>query len=153
MPKLFAERSIEIHAAARRVWDVLTSQASTAGWAFEFAVGEPGLYLESDWQLGSPVRWKNRKGQVVVEGVVTAVQPHTLLRFTALDFPPDRRPTAPEEGITYKLTEREGNTVLWVSQGDFSAMADGPAYRNLSEGIWNRALARIKRLSEGGVRS
>ena len=55
------------------------------------------------------------------------------------------------DGITYKLTERGGKTILWVSQGDFSTMPDGLRYTELSEAIWERALARIKRLAERGI--
>lgn len=149
MPKLFAEKSIEIQASARRVWDVLTSRDSTAEWASEFTAGGPGLHIESDWSLDSPVLWKDRKEHVVVEGVVTAAQPNALLRFTVFDVGAERPPVSPEDGITYKLTERDGKTVLWVSQGDFSSMVDGARYRELSEEIWDRALVRIRRLAEG----
>jgi len=150
MTKLFAEKSIEIHAPARRVWDVLTSADLTAEWAFEFVAGEPGLRIESEWMVGSPVRWKDRKGHVVVEGVVTTAEPHALLRFTAFDVPAQGPPASAEEGITCKLTEREGKTVLWISQGDFSNIPQGTRYRDLSEDIWERVLARIKRLAESG---
>jgi uncharacterized protein YndB with AHSA1/START domain len=149
MPKLFAEKSIEIHASAPRVWDVLTSPVSTAEWASEFTAGGPALHIESDWLVGSPVLWKDRKKRVVVDGAVTAVQPPVLLRYTVFDVRGQRPAVSPEDGITYKLTEREGTTVLWVSQGDFSTMADGEKYRDLSEDMWDRVLARIKRLSEG----
>ena len=149
MPKLFAEKSIEIHASARRVWDALTSRQSTGEWASEFTAGGPALQIESDWLVGSPVLWKDQKGNIVVEGDVTAVEPYALLRFTVFDVLDDRARASPEDGITYKLTEREGKTVLWVSQGDFSTMVDGAKYRDLSEDIWDRALVRIKRLAEG----
>jgi uncharacterized protein YndB with AHSA1/START domain len=149
MPKLFAEKSIEIQASAQRVWDVLTARDATAEWASEFTAGGPGLHIDSDWSVGSPVHWKDPKEHVVVEGVVTAAQPPVILRFTVFDTRGERPPVSPEDGITYKLTEREGKTVLWVSQGDFSRMVDGANYRDLSEKIWDRALVRIKRLSEG----
>ena len=149
MPKLFVEKSVEINASARRVWDVLTSRATTAEWASEFTAGGPALHIESDWLIGSPVLWKDQKEHVIVEGVVTAAQPYALLRFTVFDVRGERSPVSPEDGITYKLTEREGKTVLWISQGDFSTMIDGGKYRDLSEDIWDRALTRIKRLSEG----
>jgi uncharacterized protein YndB with AHSA1/START domain len=150
MAKLFAEKSIEIQASARRVWDVLTTRDSTAEWASEFTAGGPSLHIESDWSVGSRVLWKDRKEHVFVEGIVTAAQPHALLRFTVFDGRGERPPASPEDGITYKLTEREGTTVLWVSEGDFGSMVDGANYRDLSEDIWDRALVRIKRLAEGG---
>jgi uncharacterized protein YndB with AHSA1/START domain len=147
--KLFVDRSIEIHASAQRVWDILTSPAQNADWASEFSGGGPALHIESDWALGSPVLWKDRKGRVVVEGSVTDCVPHALLRYTVFDVEGARPAVGPDDGITYKLTEREGMTVLWVSQGDFSTMPEGAKYRDLSEAIWDRALMRIKHLAEG----
>ncbi|HEY5983997.1 MAG TPA: SRPBCC domain-containing protein [Anaerolineales bacterium] len=147
--KLFVDRSIEIHASAQRVWDILTLPAQNADWASEFSGGGPALHIESDWSLGSPVLWKDRKGRVVVEGNVTDCVPHALLRHTVFDVESARPAVGPDDGITYKLTEREGTTVLWVSQGDFSTMPDGAKYRDLSEAIWDRALTRIKHRAEG----
>jgi uncharacterized protein YndB with AHSA1/START domain len=148
MSKMFVDRSIEINSSTRRVWDVLTSPESTEEWASEFSAGGPRLHLESDWAIGSTVLWKDKKGHVVVEGNVTLAEPPTLLRFTAFDARGRRPPVSPDDSITYKLTERDGRTVLWVSQGDFSSMPDGEAYRALSEEIWERALARVKWVAE-----
>lgn len=149
MSKLFVDKSIEINASAHLVWDVLTVREDTEEWASEFAAGGPRLHIESDWAVGSPVLWKDGKGHVVVEGSVTAVDHHRLLRFTVFDVRADRPAVAPDDGITCKLTERGGKTVLWVSQGDFSTMADGARYRDLSAEIWDRALAKVKWLAEG----
>ena len=148
MSRLYVDRSIEINASAQRVWDVLTVREHTVEWASEFSPGGPRLYIESDWSMGSPVLWKDKQGRMIVEGDVTAVEMHGLLRFTVFDARGPRPVVAPEDGITYKLTERDGRTVLWVSHGDFSTMADGATYRQLSEEIWERALARVKWLAE-----
>ena len=53
------------------------------------------------------------------------------------------------KGTHAKLTERDGMTTLWVSQGDFSNLRDGTRQRDLADATWARALARIKRLAEG----
>jgi uncharacterized protein YndB with AHSA1/START domain len=148
MAKLFVDKSIEVNASLQRVWDVLTQREHTAEWASEFSAGGPGLYIESGWDLGSPVLWKDKKGRVVVEGVVTALERHSLLRFTVFDVREKPPQAALEDGITFKLTERDGRTTLWVSQGDFAHMSDGEQYRDLSAEIWDRALARVKRLAE-----
>jgi hypothetical protein len=71
-----------------------------------------------------------------------------MLRFTAFDVRGPGPPASAEDGITYKLTERDGKTRLWVSQGDFSTSADGAKYRHLSAEIWDRVLAKVKRLAE-----
>src|SRR5512143_2928773 len=149
MSKLFVDKSTDIHASAQRVWDVLTRREYTLDWATEFSGGSPKLYIDSDWSLGSAVQWKDPKGHVMVEGNVTAVEPHGLLRFTVFDVESERPVVTPEDGITFKLTDRDGKTTLWVSQGDFSSMQDGQKYRDLSEAIWDRVLVKIRALAEG----
>ena len=148
MQKLFVDMSIEIDASAARVWDVLTTRQHTAEWASEFAAGGPQIHIESDWESGDPVLWKDANERVIVEGNVTAVEVNGMLRFTVFDTGGKRPAVAADDGITFKLTERDGRTRLWVSQGDFSAMPDGEMYRDLSAQVWERALARIKRSAE-----
>lgn len=148
MTKLFVDKSVEIHASVQRVWDILTSPVLTVEWASEFTRGGPKLHLESDWTVGSRVTWKDKRGRVMVDGNVTAAVPQSLLRYTVFDVEGPKPAIDPEDGIEFKLTERDGNTVLWVAQGDFSKMPDGAKYRDLSADIWERALARIKRMAE-----
>jgi uncharacterized protein YndB with AHSA1/START domain len=149
MSRLYVDKTVEVDASAARVWEVLTCRTHTQDWASEFSLGGPQLHIESDWTLGSPVIWKEKRGGTVVEGTVTASVPHSLLRFTVFDPQGPRPLVGPDDGITFKLTERAGKTVLWVSHGDFSRMADGARYRDLTDEIWDRALARIRRLAEG----
>jgi uncharacterized protein YndB with AHSA1/START domain len=96
------------------------------------------------------VLWKDENGRVVLEGSVTALDPQRLLRFTVFDTRGEEPSAMPEDGITYKLTERNGKTRLWISQGDFSSMKDGEKYRDLSAQVWDRALIMVKRLAEKG---
>lgn len=147
MSKLFVEKTIEIAAPASSVWDVLTKREWTREWAPAF-VGGADFHIESNWELASPVLWKDQDGTTIVEGTVTALEPQTLLRFTVFDVRGDRPPVTPEDGITYELTEHHGITTLRLRQGDFSAMADGEKYRRLSADIWDRVLPKIKELAE-----
>ena len=149
MTKLFVDKSIEIRALAARVWDVLTQSEFTDQWAGEFAGGGSAIHIVSDWVLGRPVIWKDAHGHIIVEGTVTAVERHRLLRFTVFDVNSKPAQTGPEDGITYKLTERDGRTTLWLSQGDFSGMKEGEKYRDLSEAVWDRVLPRVKKIAEG----
>jgi uncharacterized protein YndB with AHSA1/START domain len=148
LPKLFVDMSIEIHAPAYRVWDALTRPHLTDHWASEFSGGGPRFHIESDWGLGSPVIWKDPNGQVILEGNVTALDQHKLLRFTVFDVRVEGSAATPEDGITYKLTERNGRTRLWVSQGDFSALSEGEKYRDLTARVWDRVLLKVKHLAE-----
>jgi uncharacterized protein YndB with AHSA1/START domain len=148
LPKLFVDKSIDINATASRVWDVLTLEHYTAQWASEFAAGGPPLRLSSDWNLGSAVIWTDPKGRAVAEGTVTAIEHPRLLRFTVLVAGIDRPALTSEDAISYTLTQRNGMTTLWVSQGDFSSNEDAEKYHHLTAEVWDRALPRIRKLAE-----
>ena len=147
MPKLFVDKTIEINAPASKVWDVLTNREHTSQWAPEFSGGAP-FHIESDWKPGSAVLWKDQNGNVIVEGNVTALEPNKFLRFTVFDVRGEKPPVTDEDGITYELTEQNGKTLLRISQGDFSTMAEGEKYRDLSAEIWDRVLLKVKALAE-----
>ncbi len=147
MEKLFVNKTIEIDAPDSKVWNALTRREYTDQWALEFTGGAE-FHIESDWNLGSPVLWTGQDGSVIVQGNVTALEPQKFLRFTVFDVRGEKPPVTDEDGITYELTEQDGKTLLRISQGDFSTMADGEKYRNLSAEIWDRVLLKVKDLAE-----
>ena len=147
MEKLFVEKSIKINAPASRVWDALTRPEFTDQWALEFSGGAE-FHIESDWKLGSPVLWKGQDGSMIVQGNVTALEPNKFLRFTVFDVRGEKPPVTEEDGITYELTEQNGKTMLRLSQGDFSVMAEGEKYHRLSAEVWDRVLPKVKELAE-----
>ena len=147
MEKLFVEKSIKINAPASRVWDALTRPEFTDQWALEFSGGAE-FHIESDWKLGSPVLWKGQDGSMIVQGNVTALEPNKFLRFTVFDVRGEKPPVTEEDGITYELTEQNGETMLRLSQGDFSVMAEGEKYHRLSAEVWDRVLPKVKELAE-----
>ena len=147
MEKLFVEKSIKINAPASRVWDALTRPEFTDQWALEFSGGAE-FHIESDWKLGSPVLWKGQDGSVIVQGNVTALELNKFLRFTVFDVRGEKPPVTEEDGITYELTEQNGKTLLQLSQGDFSVMAEGEKYHRLSAEVWDRVLLKVKELAE-----
>jgi uncharacterized protein YndB with AHSA1/START domain len=149
MEKLFVDKTIFINAPAAKVWDAITKREYTDQWALEFSSGGPVFHIESTWELGSPVLWKGQDGTVIVEGNVTALEPNKLLRFTVFDVRSEERPQVTEEdGITFKLSEENGKTMLHILQGDFSAMTDGKIYRDASAEIWDKVLPKVKQLAE-----
>jgi uncharacterized protein YndB with AHSA1/START domain len=147
MSKLFVDKTIVVDAPIVHVWDVLTRRETTGMWASEFTGGAP-FYIESEWKMGSPVLWKDQNGAVIVEGTVTALEPYTLLRFTVFDVHSEKPTVTDEDGITYRLSERDGKTTLQVRQGDFSGMAEGEKFHRMSEEIWERVLPKVKELAE-----
>ena len=144
---MFVEKTIAITASASNVWEVLTKRELTREWASAFS-GGADFSIESDWEFGSPVLWKDQDGTTLVEGAVTALEPMTLLRFTVFDVRSEKPVVTEEDGSTYELTEQNGTTTLRLRQGDFSGMADAETYHRLSAAIWDRVLPKIKELAE-----
>lgn len=152
MEKLFVDKTIEINAPVSKVWDAITHRENTDKWALEFSSGGPEFHIESTWELGSPVFWKGQDGTVIVEGNVTALEPNKLLRFTVFDVRMEERPQVTEEdGITFQLSEENGEILLDILQGDFSVMTNGKFYRDASAEIWDKVLPKIKELAEQGI--
>jgi uncharacterized protein YndB with AHSA1/START domain len=147
MSKLFVDKSIEINAPVSKVWEILTEREYTAEWAPEFSGGSP-FHIESNWKPGSPVHWKDSEGKTIVEGNVTALVPKRLLRFTVFDVRSERPSVTEEDGITYELSEEDGKTTLHVLQGNFSAISEGEKYRDMSAGVWDHVLPKVKKLAE-----
>jgi len=147
MEKLFVNKTIEINALTSKVWDALTRREYTDQWALEFTDGAE-FHIESDWKLGSSVLWTGQDGSVIVQGNVTALEPQKFLRFIVFDVRGEKPPVTDEDGITYELTEQNGKTLLKISQGDFSTIAEGEKYRDLSAEIWDRVLPKVKELAE-----
>src|SRR5690348_12476629 len=97
MAKLFVDKTIEIGAPASRVWEVLTRREATREWAPAFA-GGADFSNASEWDLGSPLPWKDQDCTMVDEGAVTALEPMRLLRFTVFDVRSARPPVTEEDG-------------------------------------------------------
>lgn len=150
MGKLFVDLVIEIQAPAQAVWEALTLSKNTDQWAPLFSSGGAKFQLESHWELGNSVLWKSEDGSVVVEGTVTINDPFHVLRFTVFDTKSTRPEVDEEDGITYKLFEKDGITTLRVLQGDFSTIPDGKGqqYRDMSTKIWQKVLPIVKALAE-----
>lgn len=150
MDKLFVDIVIDIKAPAKAVWEALTLRENTDQWAAAFSSGGPRFHIESHWELGNPVLWKSEDGATVVEGNVTMNEPYSVLRFTVFDTRSARPEVSEEDGITYKLFEKDGITTLRVLQGDFSTIPDGKGqqYRDMSTKIWQQVLPIVKAIAE-----
>lgn len=145
---LIVRSSINIQAPAAKVWDALTNPEQTKKYMF-------GCAALSDWTVGSPMIWKgnfNGVELIAVKGSVTGIRPGQFLAYTTID-PNSSIADIPENyvTVTYTLTEKDGHTLLEVTQGDFATVADGEkryteTYNN-GEG-WNPILVEIKKLVE-----
>ena len=145
---LVVTNTITIEAPARKVWDALTNPEQTKKYMF-------GCEALSDWKPGSPLIWKgtfNGVEMVAVKGDVVSIEPGKSLVYTVIDPNNPKIPDLPENylTITCDLTESNGHTILEVSQGDYSTVAEGQSryQHTVDGGGWDPILTQIKALCE-----
>jgi uncharacterized protein YndB with AHSA1/START domain len=146
--ELFVKNSVVIEAPASRVWDALINPEKTKKYMF-------GCETVSDWNKGSSLLWKGSyegKEMVFVKGEIIDIKPEKFLAYTTID--PNSTIDDVSENyltVTYDLKEENGKTVLSVTQGDYSKVAEGERrYQesyNGGEG-WDPILKEIKKLVE-----
>ncbi len=147
---MFIINTIRINASPEKVWNALINPAETKKYMF-------GCETVSDWQSGSALLWEGEwegKKMVFVKGSITRIEPGSHLAYTVIDPNNPAVADTPENylTVTYDLTEEDGGTLLTVTQGDYSKVADGErryaeSY-NGGEG-WNPILEKIKAQVEG----
>lgn len=144
----FIVNTIEIQATPEAVWDVLVNPEKTKIYMF-------GCATVSDWQEGSTLLWQGSyegKEMVFVKGFIIKIEAPYLLEYSVFD------PNSTMEDVvanylhvTYKLAANGNTTLLTVTQGDYTTVADGERRFNESynngEG-WNPILQAIKQLVE-----
>jgi uncharacterized protein YndB with AHSA1/START domain len=145
---LIIRNEITIAAPVEKVWDALVNPAQTKQYMF-------GCEALSDWKPGSELLWKGEhegKEIVWVKGEILEIEPEKFLRYTTID-PHSHIDDVSENylHVTYELIPQDTKTLLKVTQGDYSTVADGErryqdSYNN-GEG-WNPILVEIKKLVE-----
>jgi len=144
---LIVKSSVFIHASAARVWDTLTNPQQTKKYMF-------GCEAISDWKPGSPLIWKgvfNGVEMVAVKGNIVSIVPNKSLVYTVIDPNNPNIPDIPENylTVTCDLDEEGDQTLLTVSQGDYSTVAEGPArYEDTRKGGWDSIMDQIKAVAE-----
>ena len=114
--------TIEIQATPEAVWDALVNPEKTKIYMF-------GCATVSDWQEGSTLLWQGSyegKEMVFVKGFIIRIEAPYLLEYSVFD------PNSTMEDVvanylhvTYKLAANGNTTLLTVTQGDYTTVADG----------------------------
>jgi uncharacterized protein YndB with AHSA1/START domain len=145
---LIINSTISIHAPAAKVWDALTNPEQTKKYMF-------GCEALSDWKPGSTLIWKgifNGVELVAVKGHIVSIEPNKSLVYTVIDPNNPSIPDIPENYLTVaiRLTEEGDDTRLFVSQGDYSKVAEGASRyeHSVKGGGWDPILGQIKALLE-----
>lgn len=145
---LFIENTVSINAPVTKVWDALINPRQTKKYMF-------GCETVSDWKVGSKLLWKGNyegKDMIFVKGTILKIEPEKFLAYTTIDPNSTIDDTAENYlTVTYELKAESVQTILTVTQGDYSLVAEGDRrYQesyNGGEG-WNPILQEIKKLVE-----
>lgn len=148
MSILKVTNSIEIDAPAEKIWKILTQSEFTKQYMF-------GCAVISDWKKGSTLDWKMKhegKDFIPVTGNIVTYQPVQKFDYTVID-PHADYPVIPENHLLVenRLEEKNGKTVLTVTQSGFEGVADGQKrYKDVSNNGdgWNPILEQIKKIAE-----
>ncbi len=140
----FVKVVISINAPKNKVWNTLVDPEKTAKYMF-------GCRPVTDWLPGSTLDWvgiADGKNVTYVTGKVVRFEPDEALVYTVID-PNATYPLTPENHLTVTcmLDEVNGATVLTVTQGDYTKVADGEKRYGHGNG-WHQLGAAIKAMSE-----
>jgi uncharacterized protein YndB with AHSA1/START domain len=135
-----ATARIEIAATREEVWRVLTDSESAGEYMF-------GSTVETDWQEGSPIRWQGvwQEREYTDTGTILEVEPGRRLvhtHFTPLsgdEDVPENRHT-----LVWTLEDAGPSTMLTLEQDNNRT----PEEAEHSRGMWEQALAGVKRIAE-----
>jgi uncharacterized protein YndB with AHSA1/START domain len=110
---LVVTRSIMLQASPERVWEVLTDPIMTRQYMNECSIS-------SDWQVGSPVHWKNHQDQVAYKGSLVDYAPGKSFKYTYYDIHSgDEDHPSSYVHVCYNLLPKNGLTELQVTLTNF----------------------------------
>jgi uncharacterized protein YndB with AHSA1/START domain len=123
MSKIEIKNEVLIKASPERVWKILTDAAETKKYMF-------GCEPVSEWTPGSELLWRGEyegKPMVFVKGKIVTIEPAKTLVYTVFD--PNRTDMEDTEAnylrVEYALEKQGDDTLLKVTQGDYSTVARG----------------------------
>ena len=136
---------VVIKASKLVVWDMLTNPTKTPEYMYTCAI-------ETDFIEGNPILWRGIHDQVVyVSGVLKTYEPETKMTYTVIDPNADYPQTAENHLLVeYALTERDGKTLMEVTQSGYETVAEGQERYDeaVAGGGWSGVLETIKEMAE-----
>jgi uncharacterized protein YndB with AHSA1/START domain len=143
---LIAKGTIAVNAPASHVWSSITNPETLRQIML-------GMQPESDWKVGSELRWIGRheeKPNDNARGSIQVMDPNNTFSFTFF-YPGYGYPDVASNynTVTFALSQASDTTIVEVTQGDFSVFKEGETFRDHSQTFWNAALAKLKEVVEG----
>jgi uncharacterized protein YndB with AHSA1/START domain len=142
--------SINIKASAKKVWQVLWSDATYRQWTKIFSEGiSDGSYAVSDWKQGSKIQFISSSGDGMF-AIISELKPYERMAFSHQGEVKNFKEQPPKEGAEswtgaqeiYTLTEKDGNTNLEVTMDITSE------YEQYFKDIFPKALQKVKEIAE-----
>ncbi len=143
--------SIEIDAPRSKVWDTMLGDATYRMWTSAFSEGS---YYVGDWSEGSKILFLGSGENGGESGMVSRIEtnrPHEYISIEHLGVVENGKEDTSSESVqswagaheNYTFKEVDGGTQVLVD------MDINDEYREMFEGMWPKALQRLKELAEG----
>lgn len=140
MQNFVVRKTIDIRAAASRVWDAITNPEKTRKYFFHCRVG-------SDWKPGSNITFKGRIFlfmKVELKGRIVNIEPEKYLKYVLRN--------ASDKGgslstVTFQLSPANGITTLNVEDDVGQGPGAEKRYKR-SDKAWDKVLNGMKKLVE-----
>jgi uncharacterized protein YndB with AHSA1/START domain len=136
-----AVKAVSIDAPGAAVWDALTNPEKVKRYMH-------GTNLDTNWQVGSPIRWKGEwKGQEYEDkGELLEFEPQTRLKYTHWS-PMGGSEDRPENyhTVAVVLVDRGGTTELTLTQDNNPSQE---AADQMAENNWGPMLEGLKQTAE-----
>jgi uncharacterized protein YndB with AHSA1/START domain len=133
-------KTISFNANKTRVWDMLTDHEQVKRWANAFS---EGTYVETDWQKGSDVIWKDKEGNVGAKGSVETIMHASQLKVVFTDDSVNSSDPLHTYFETYKLAEKDGHTEMIAEAGPLRKK-----HIEMMESMWDNAIRIMKEVVE-----
>lgn len=135
------KKEITINAAKEKVWDILLNKDAVKSWVSAF--GE-GTYVDTTWQKGTEVLWKDKEGNVGAKGIIEKNIPASLLKVAFYDEIETKENTPLGEYYeSYALLPLDDKTLLKIEAGPLPRK-----HVLLHAPLWDKAIENIKALAE-----
>lgn len=135
--------SITVNAPAAEVWQALTDPAIVKQYFF-------GTNVKSDWKAGSPIIWEGEwEGKTYQDtGTILDIDPGKFVKYNYWSSMSGTE-NKPENyaDITYGLSEKDGKTVLTVTQDNIKSKES----KEHSEQNWQTVFGKMKEMVENKV--
>lgn len=136
MPNLFIEKQIEIDVPAIDVWQTFVDPALSRTMGGEYV---------SEWEVGSPIGWKDLDGKALTSGKILKIEAGKILKHN-LFRDVEGIPTL-SSVITYELRGRQDGKTTLSARESFAESQTDKAFAEASA-RWDTTLAKLKAAAE-----